>query len=136
MRRRGRFEALGGDSRPLAVLPRPCVVYKIVATDEWRAAKSAGAFAGAAVDRADGYIHCSTAAQAPDTAAKWFAGRDDLTLVAVDAQALGSGSQMGAVARRRAFPHLYAALPMSAVVWSRPLPLGSDGRHVFGRLEG
>jgi hypothetical protein len=25
---------------------------------------------------------------------------------------------------------------MSAVVWSRPLPLGPDGRHVFGSLEG
>ena len=33
------------------------------------------------------------------------------------------------------FPHLYGALPMSAVVWSRPLPLGPDGRHVFGDLE-
>jgi hypothetical protein len=24
---------------------------------------------------------------------------------------------------------------MSAVVWSRPLPLGRDGVHVFGSLE-
>ena len=46
-------------------------------------------FDGASVDRADGYIHLSTAGQAPETAAKWFAGRDDLTLVAVDADALG-----------------------------------------------
>ena len=111
------------------------LVFKIVATEEWRAAEAAGVFAGAAVDRADGYIHFSTAAQAPETAAKWFAGRDDLTLV--------GGRRGGARADLRwepsrggaLFPHLYAALPMSAVVWSRPLPLGPDGRHVFGSLE-
>ena len=111
------------------------LVFKIVATEEWRAAEAAGAFGGAAVDRADGYIHFSTAAQAPETAAKWFAGRDDLTLVAVDAAVLGADlvwqpSRGGAL-----FPHLYATLPMGAVVWSRPLPFGPDGRHLFGRLE-
>ena len=30
------------------------------------------------------------------------------------------------------FPHLYGALPLAAVVWARPLPLGADGRHDFG----
>ncbi len=111
------------------------LVFKILATEEWRAAEATGAFAGAAVDRSDGYIHFSTAEQAPETAEKWFAGRDDLTLVAVDAAALGDDlvwepSRGGAL-----FPHLYAPLPLSAVMWSRPLPLGPDGRHDFGSLE-
>ena len=56
---------------------------------DWRAAEEAGVFTGAEVDRKDGYIHFSTAQQAPETAAKWFARRDDLTLVAIDAEALG-----------------------------------------------
>ncbi len=111
------------------------VVYKIVATDEWREAKAAGVFEGASVGRADGFIHFSTAEQAPDTAAKWFAGRDDLTLAAVDADALGGELRWEPSRGGALFPHLYAALPMSAVVWSRPLPLGPDGRHDFGRLE-
>ena len=80
----------------------PGLIFKIVATEEWRAAEAAGVFVGAAVDRADGYIHFSTAEQAPETAAKWFAGRDDLTLVAVDAEALGAELTLGAVARRGA----------------------------------
>jgi uncharacterized protein (DUF952 family) len=121
-----------------ALLRRPrlsMIVYKIVATEEWAAAETAGAFIGAAIDRADGFIHFSTSEQAPETAAKWFGGRGDLTLAAIDAEALGDDlcwepSRGGAL-----FPHLYRALPMSAVVWSRPLPLGSDGRHVFGSLE-
>ena len=111
------------------------VVFKIVAADEWREAEAAGVFAGAAVDRADGFIHFSTAEQAPETAAKWFAGRDDLTLAAVDAEVLGERLRWEPSRGGALFPHLYAALPMRAVVWSRPLRLGPDGRHVFGSLE-
>ena len=52
------------------------IVYKIAAAEEWAKARAAGVFAGASVDRADGFIHFSTAEQAPETAAKWFAGRE------------------------------------------------------------
>ena len=111
------------------------VVYKIVAADEWREAEAAGVFIGATIDRADGFIHFSTAEQAPETAAKWFAGREDLTLAAVDADALGADLRWEPSRGGALFPHLYAPLPMSAVVWSRPLTLGPDGRHLFGTLE-
>jgi uncharacterized protein (DUF952 family) len=112
------------------------LIFKIVATAEWRAAESGGAFDGAGIDRADGYIHFSTAAQAAGTAAKWFAGRADLTLVAVDPEALGAALKWEPSRGGALFPHLYGRLPISAVVWSRPLPLRPDGRHDFGRLEG
>jgi uncharacterized protein (DUF952 family) len=110
------------------------VIFKIVATEEWAEAKAAGVFAGAAVDRADGYIHFSTAEQALETAAKWFAGRDDLTLAAIDAEALGKDLRWEPSRGGALFPHLYGPLPMSAVLWSRLLPLGSDGAHLFGSL--
>src|SRR5271154_420873 len=121
-----------------ALLRRPLlrmIVYKIVATEEWAEAEAVGAFTGAAIDRADGFIHFSTAEQAPETAAKWFAGRDDLTLAAVDAEALGEDLRWEPSRGAALFPHLYGALPMSAVVWSRRLRLGPDGRHVFGSFE-
>jgi uncharacterized protein (DUF952 family) len=121
-----------------ALLRRPqlrMIIYKIVATEEWAEAEAAGAFTGASVDRADGFIHFSTAKQAPETAAKWFAGRGDLTLAAVNTEALGDDLRWEPSRGGALFPHLYAALPMSAVVWSRPLPLGSDGGHVFGILQ-
>ena len=111
------------------------VVYKIVATEEWARAEATGVFTGAPVDRADGFIHFSTAAQVRDTAAKWFAGRDDLTLAAIDTRALGDRLRWEPSRGGALFPHLYADLPMSVVVWSRPLPLGPDGAHVFGSLE-
>jgi uncharacterized protein (DUF952 family) len=120
---------------PFAAALLRMVVYKIVAAEEWAEAEAAGVFTGAAVDRADGFIHFSTAEQARETAAKWFAGRGDLTLAAIDAEALGKDLRWEPSRGGALFPHLYAALPMSAVVWSRPLPLGSDGGHVFGSLE-
>ena len=104
---------------------------KIVATEEWIEAEAAGVFTGAPVDLADGFIHFSTAEQAPETAAKWFAGRDDLTLAAIDAEALGKDLRWEPSRGGALFPHLYAPLPMSAVVWSRPLPLGPDGAPCF-----
>jgi len=111
------------------------LIFKIVSAEEWRAAEAAGVFDGAAVDRADGFIHFSSADQVAETAAKWFAGRVDLTLVAVDAEALGEPLRWEASRGGALFPHLYAALPLSAVRWRRRLPLGADGRHEFGRLD-
>ena len=110
------------------------LIFKIVDAEEWRVAEAAGVFAGAAVDRADGYIHFSTAEQAPETAAKWFAGRDDLVLTAVDVEALGAALRWEPSRGGALFPHLYAPLALSAVVWTRPLPRGQDGRHVFGNI--
>ena len=111
------------------------LVYKIVAAEEWAAAQAAGVFTGASADRADGFIHFSTAEQALETATKWFAGRGDLILAAIHAEALGKNLRWEPSRGGALFPHLYGPLPMSAVVWSRPLPLGADGRHVFGSLE-
>ena len=110
------------------------LIFKIVSVEAWRAATAAGVFLGAEVDLADGYIHFSTAAQAPETAAKWFAGRADLTLVAVEADRLGSALRWELSRGGALFPHLYAALPFAAVAWARPLPLTADGRHDFGDL--
>ena len=111
------------------------VIYKIVPATLWRQAESAGVFTGAPVDVADGFIHFSTAAQVEETAARHFAGEDGLLLVAVSAEALGDGLRWEPSRGGALFPHLYGPLPLAAVVWVRPLPLGPGGRHVFPPLE-
>lgn len=110
------------------------VIYKICPPSLWRDAERTGAFAGAAIDLEDGFIHFSTAEQAAETAAKHFAGQTDLLLVAVEAEALGDALRYEVSRGGALFPHLYATLPLSAVRWARPLPLGADGRHVFPEL--
>jgi uncharacterized protein (DUF952 family) len=110
-------------------------IYKISPREAWQQAEAAGRFAGAPVDLADGYIHFSTAAQARETAAKHFAGQADLVLVAVDADALGTALRWEPSRGGQLFPHLYAELPMAAVRWVKPLPLGPDGVHVFPVMQ-
>lgn len=91
-------------------------------------------FRGAGIDIADGYIHFSTAAQVADTAARHFAGVEDLVLVAVDANRLGAALRHEAARGGDLFPHLYAPLGLDAVLWAKPMPLGPDGRHVMADL--
>jgi uncharacterized protein (DUF952 family) len=68
------------------------------------------------------------------TAAKHFAGRNNLLLVAVDDADLGEALRYEPSRGGDLFPHLYASLPLSAVRWVKPLPLGADGRHTFPDL--
>ena len=111
------------------------IIYKISDVALWNEAKRMGVFTGAPVDVADGFIHFSTAAQAAETAARHFAGRGDLVLVAVDADALGAGLRHEPSRGGALFPHLYGTLPLAAVRWVKPLPLGPNGKHVFPELD-
>lgn len=110
-------------------------IYKICPAPLWRAAEEAGQFDGAPVDRADGFIHFSTAAQLMETAEKHFAGQDGLLLIAVDPAKLGAALKYEPSRGGELFPHLYAPLALTAVTWVKPLPLGSDGKHVFPLFE-
>lgn len=106
------------------------MIYKIVTIAQWHGAEPAGVFEGAPIDVADGFIHFSAADQVEETAAKHFAGQDDLLLVAVDPARL-TGDLRWEVSRGGAsFPHLYGPLALAEVAWTAPLPL-REGRHDF-----
>ena len=92
------------------------------------------AIPGSQADRRDGFIHFSTAAQLEGTAVKHFAGLSDLMLVAVDGDALGDALKWEPSRGGELFPHLYAALPLSVVLWARPLADEIEGRRAFPEL--
>jgi len=106
------------------------LIYKILRSAEMADFVAAGRSAGAPVDLADGYVHLSTAAQAPETAVRHFAGVDGLWLVACDPGAMGAALTWEPSRGGALFPHLYRALDRRDVIWARPLPLGPDG-HVW-----
>jgi uncharacterized protein (DUF952 family) len=110
------------------------IIYKICPQSLWHDAEAAGSFAGAPIDLQDGYLHFSTAAQVRETAAKHFKGQDDLLLIAIDADSLGDALRYEPSRGGDLFPHLYTSLPLSAVLWIKPLPLGQDGQHLFPDL--
>jgi uncharacterized protein (DUF952 family) len=111
------------------------LIYKICPKELWQEAGRSGRFDGAPVDIADGFIHFSTAEQAPETAARHFAGQRDLLLVAVETAKLGDALRWEVSRGGARFPHLYAPLALSSVRWVKPLPLGQDGRHHFPEME-
>jgi len=106
-------------------------VFKILPQADWYAAVLCGHYDGSADDRRDGFIHLSAADQVAGTAIKHFARQDGLVLVALDAERLGSALRWEPSRGGALFPHLYAALPVAAAVWVRPLPLGEGGVPVL-----
>ena len=82
-------------------------IYKICEQVVWRAAEAGRAFFGTEADDRDGFIHFSTAGQLAETVAKHYAGKTDLVLVAVDADALGMTLVWERSRGGDMFPHLY-----------------------------
>jgi uncharacterized protein (DUF952 family) len=98
------------------------VLYKLLPTTEWRAAEATGRFDGSGIDREDGYVHLSARDQVVETARLHFAGQSGLTLLTVDPEALGADLRWEVSRGGARFPHLYAPLPVAAVVDARKLP--------------
>lgn len=110
-------------------------IYKICERAAWQEAERVGVYHGSDFDGRDGFIHFSSAAQVAETAAKHFAGLTGLMLVAVDGAALGSSLKWEPSRGGELFPHLYAALPVKAVLWAQPLPDEVDGRRALPGLK-
>jgi uncharacterized protein (DUF952 family) len=109
------------------------LIFKIVPRAEWES--ESGDYHGSAHDRADGFLHFSTASQLPETLRLYYAGRDDLMLVAVDAGALGAALKWEhSQSRDEDFPHLYAALSCDAIKWARPIAKDAEGNFVLSDL--
>jgi uncharacterized protein (DUF952 family) len=109
------------------------IIYKICPAALWREAERAKIFRGSPADTQDGYIHFSAAGQVESTLAKHFAGRRDLLLIAVDAEALGTALKWEKARGGALFPHLYGALPFAAVQSVTPIVSGAD--HADGVPE-
>ncbi len=110
------------------------MIYKIFRASEWADLQRDGQTQGAPVDVADGYVHFSTAEQARETAAKWFAGETGLVLLACDADAMAPDITWEPSRGGALFPHLYRNLRMGDVVWDKPLPVAPDAHpdsHIF-----
>ena len=111
------------------------LIYHMCKQEEWETAQSAGAYGGSSQDRADGFIHFSTAEQIVESAAKHRAGQEGLLLLTVDAAAMGDLLKWEESRGGALFPHVYGDLPVSAAIKVDPLPLGPDGMHVLPNLS-
>lgn len=109
------------------------MIFKIVPRAEWEA--ESGDYHGSAHDKVDGFLHFSTAAQLPETLRRYYAGQDDLMLVAVDPKALGAALTWEySSSRGEDFPHLYASLGCDAIKWARPITKDAAGTFLLPPL--
>ena len=104
------------------------LIFKICRTEEWQAA---GAYPGSKKDQEDGFLHFSTADQLMGTLTRYYAGANDLVLIAVEAAALGSALRYEPSRDGQMFPHLYGSLPRDAVRWVRPIARDPQGSFVL-----
>ena len=109
------------------------LIFKIVPRAEWES--ESGDYRGSAHDRADGFLHFSTASQLSETLRLYYADQDDLILVGVDTAALGPSLKWEySKSRNEDFPHLYGALSCDAIKWARPIMRNEHGDFVLPDL--
>jgi uncharacterized protein (DUF952 family) len=106
------------------------MIYKLLLAPEWSAAKNQPEFKGSSNDLSDGFIHCSSARQVPLIAANYYSHIPNLVLLEIDPARLPQPPRWEKASNGELYPHLYSALPLTAVsrVWE--LVCEADG-HVF-----
>lgn len=110
------------------------LIFKIVPRPEWES--ESGDYHGSVHDRADGFLHFSTASQLPETLRLYYAGQDDLVLVAASVAALGDKLKWEhSTTRGEDFPHLFAPLSPDAIKWARPITRDSAGTFLLPPLD-
>jgi uncharacterized protein (DUF952 family) len=114
------------------------IILHITTRADWEAAQAAGSYRPASLDH-EGFIHCSTPAQAVDSADRFFRGRTDLVLLCIDPSRVAglryeAPVMLGGAPDPRAaelFPHIHGPLALEAVVRVVAFPCGPDGGFVL-----
>ena len=96
------------------------MIYHLTEPDRWAQSLAEGVHTGSTrgVELAqEGYIHCSTAAQWPGVVERFYGDAETLLLLHIDEDKLDSPlvyEQLGDAPE--AFPHVYGAIPLAAVI--------------------
>ena len=116
--------------------PEPTVLVHLCSKEEWRSAQALGEHRPVSLT-ANGFVHLSTPQQVHLPANRLYAGRSDLVLLRIDAARLSFPVRwepgVPTDPAGMVFPHLYGALPITAVINVTPYLPGADGR--FAPLE-
>ncbi len=112
------------------------MILHIARRAEWDDARARGSYRPSSFDD-DGFIHCSTLAQAIETANRFFHGQRDLVLLYIDERKLTAplryepatppAGALDGKPRAGLFPHLYGELNLDAVTEVLEFPCAADG---------
>lgn len=97
------------------------LLHHLVSATEW--ADVGDEYRPASLDE-EGFIHFSTAQQIPGTSLRYYADVADLVVLTVDPDRVDAEVRWEDLHGTGVFPHLYGALPTSAVVRVEPYTPG------------
>lgn len=110
--------------------PNPDVLLHLCGWQEWDEARTSGGVCPPSL-REVGFVHLSTPQQVHLPANRLFSGRTDLVLLRIDPRRLDAPVRwepgVATDPESMLFPHLYGALPVSAVIAAKPYLPGADG---------
>lgn len=103
------------------------IIFHITRSSDWQQAKQQGSYTSDSLS-SEGFIHCSKPGQILATANRFYAGQNDLMLLAivparVQAELRFENSDVAG----ELFPHIYGPLNLDAVVNVMAYPAGPDG---------
>jgi uncharacterized protein (DUF952 family) len=108
----------------------PAVLLHLISSDEWSSATTQGNLRPESL-RSAGFVHLSTPEQVHLPANRLYRGRDDLVLLHIDPARLDAPirweSGVATDPESMLFPHLYGALPVTAVIKVTSYRPGADG---------
>lgn len=113
-------------------------IFHVALASDWERAQSGGRYTGSTLGRSlreEGFVHCSHADQWQQVRDTVFADvTEPLVLLTIDTEALDAPVVEEAPAGGgEAHPHVYGAVPVTAVVDASPLPRPPAGPDAPGR---
>jgi uncharacterized protein (DUF952 family) len=106
------------------------MIFHITSRAAWDAALGAGIYEADSL-ATEGFIHCSTAEQYIWVANQRFRGRTDLVLLHIDEKRLRAEVRYENLeGGEKLFPHVYGAIPITAVLNVTPFLPTVDGTFV------
>ena len=107
------------------------MIYHIAHKSDWDAAQKTGSYAADSL-ASQGFIHCSTAAQVVKVANNYYRGVKDLVLLTIDPELLAVEVRYENLeGGEEQFPHIYGAIPISAISGVLDFIPSKDGNFEF-----
>lgn len=103
-------------------------LFHITTAEAWSAAQERGEYRPASL-QSEGFIHLSRREQVAGTLKRFFKGKAGLVLLVIDEAQIEKEVKYEEGEPGQLFPHLYAVLPVSAVV--RTLVIPDEPRESF-----
>jgi uncharacterized protein (DUF952 family) len=118
------------------------IILHITSRNEWTAAQKAGQYVAPSLSK-EGFIHCSTRAQAVPVAEKFYKGQHGLVLLVIDSQLLSpdlkweppfDGAPPPGAPAADLFPHVYGPINLNAVTKVVAFEPNADGSWTLPAL--